>query len=163
VGAFARVWDLSIGPTPAYANGAMPLVATNTYAVAPQIWGNLGGYQDLVSALGGAHTTLGTGFGGGPFPIPLSGTFDASGSSPTYTPGNGIATWDGVTLTINVDGILKYNIQNSPKITDTRHLAGVLVYHPVVPEPSSLLMAGCGVVGLLSCAWRSRKHLPLAT
>jgi hypothetical protein len=102
----------------------------------------------------------------------LSGTFDArnvtlagNGGNPTYAPGNGVATWDGVTLTINVSGTVKYTIDdgNTPTvftddIDDTRVLAGTLVYHPFVPEPSSVLLLGCGAVGLLGYGWRARKR-----
>jgi hypothetical protein len=164
IGAFARQWDINIGPTPLLgAAGPMPLVAPNTYAVATQIWGYNQGYQALSSGLGGAVSHLSTVFSGAPFPIPLSGTFDASlGGSPVYTPGSGVATWDGTTLTINVNGKVTYNIQGSngsaDQIADSQVLVGTLVYHPAVPEPSSLLMLGCGIVGLASYAWRNRKR-----
>jgi hypothetical protein len=173
IGAFARFWGNSIGPS-AYAAGAMPFVGGTSYAVAPQIWAHLGGYEDFVSGLGGDHVVLGSDFGGGPFPLPLSGTFDATntalignGGNPVYSPGAGVATWDGVTLTINVSGTLKYTIEdnNTPAngaddIDIVQTFNGQLVYHPYVPEPSSMVLAGCGVVGLLAAVWR-RKRQPI--
>jgi hypothetical protein len=35
------------------------------------------------------------------------------------------------------------------------------VAHPKVPEPTSLMLFGFGVVGLLSYAWRARKRRAL--
>lgn len=181
IGAHVRQYNLSIGPTPLLgADGPMPLVGTagptGFYAMATQIWGMLSGYQALVSGLGGSFDDLSTVFSGAPFPVPLSGDFDArvvtlvaNAGSPVYTPGAGVASWDGATLTIPVSGSVRYTIDDgdtpldfSDDIDDTRVLSGMLVYHPYVPEPSSMILAGCGVVGLLGAAWRSRKRRPLA-
>lgn len=75
-----------------------------------------------------------------PFPSPFAGN---------------VATWDGsTTLTIPVnfhlnfvDGGLTYDIDTFGVIVAVK-----------APEPSSMLLLGFGVVGLLSYAWRSRKR-----
>jgi hypothetical protein len=92
---------------------------------------------------------------------PVVDTIDLPTAGPSSTPfpspfaGNPI-DWDGTTLTIPVsfhlgfvDGGLTYDIDTF----------GQLVAHPqTVPEPSTMLMLGFGVAGLLSYAWRARKR-----
>jgi hypothetical protein len=40
----------------------------------------------------------------------------------------------------------------------TSYISGVIVANPKVPEPSSMVLLGFGVVGLLTYAWRKRRH-----
>jgi hypothetical protein len=164
VGAFARIWDMNIGPSGNYApNGAQPMVqgpaGVYSFAVAPLIWEMEDGYQALVSGLGNDLTELfdvnGPGVG---FPVPLGGTIDSTGLGPAFTPNATIGVWDSntQTLTINVNGTVKYFIDEDAVIIGSQKLSGTLVYRPA-PEPSSLLMAGCGAVGLMGACWCSRS------
>jgi hypothetical protein len=165
VGAFARVWDLSISPSADQApNGPQPMVqgpaGVYTFALAPLIWEMKSGYQALVSGLGNDLTALGDAIAPGiGFPIPLGGALDSTGLGPAFTPNGATGVWDSntQTLTLNVNGSVRYTLDDDNAIYDKRVVTGTLVYHPA-PEPSSMLLAGCGVVGLLSLAMRARKR-----
>jgi hypothetical protein len=165
VGAFARVWDLSISPSADQApNGPQPMVqgpaGVYTFALAPLIWEMASGYQGLVSGLGNDLTALGNALGAGiGFPIPLGGDLDSTGLGPAFTPNGSTGVWDSntQTLTLNVNGSVRYTLDSGAKIYDKRVVSGTLVYHPT-PEPSTMILAGCGVAGLLGLAVRSRKH-----
>ena len=169
VGAFARIWDLTIGPSSNFApNGAQPMAAgppgVYTFALAPLIWEFESGYQGLVSGLGNDLTDLGNAVAPTVgFPMPLGGTLDTTGLGPAFTPNASFGVWDEntLTLTLTIDGTVKYFIDEDAVIIGSQHLAGTLVYHPYVPEPSSMVLAGCGVVGLMSLALRTRKRRQL--
>ncbi len=67
-----------------------------------------------------------------------------------------IGTWDGTTLTLPVHSTVTTVIQASPLVTQTITMTGLIV--ATVPEPSSIFMAGLGVVGLVTVGYRSRKR-----
>jgi hypothetical protein len=167
VGAFARIWSLELSPSTFW--GAALGNPTNTsamaggvFAVGGMMMGVANGYQDLVSGLGDDHTDLSTAVLGQYFPVPLGGDLDLSTGSPIYVPNATIGTWDGTTLTINVNGSITYLIADGdggpedPDIPTTQTWDGVLVFTKA-PEPSSMVLLGFGVVGLLSYAWRKRR------
>jgi hypothetical protein len=168
VGAFARAWDMNIGPSSNHApNGAQAMagpVGAQTFFLAPLIWEIEYGYQALVSGLGSDLSDLGNILGPGVgFPLPLGGHLDTTGVTPTFTPNATTGVWDALTqtLTLNVDGRVTYVLDEDLAVFDSRRVSGTLVYNLAIPEPSSMLLAGCGIAGLLSLAWRSRKRQPL--
>lgn len=71
--------------------------------------------------------------------------------------GADIGTWDGTTLTLPVHSTVTTVIQASPLVTQTITMTGQIVAR-VVPEPSSVIMAGLGVVGLIATGYRARKR-----
>jgi hypothetical protein len=72
------------------------------------------------------------------------------------TNGSAVGSWDGTTLIIPVFSTLTYQIEDSPPIDDTVRFSGFIVAR--VPEPSTLIMAGMGVVGLVTVGYRARKR-----
>lgn len=109
------------------------------------------GRQAFVTVLGnGTDDVVGS-------PIFASGYFNDITS--TYTPGAGVGTWDGTTLTIPIDSKLTFRITNDfGGIDEDVVFTGQIVAVPFVPEPSTVTLLGFGVVGLLSYAWRARKR-----
>ncbi|REK19528.1 MAG: PEP-CTERM sorting domain-containing protein [Planctomycetota bacterium] len=69
-----------------------------------------------------------------------------------------IGTWDGTTLTIPIHSTFTTLITDDPfDIFTSFNLTGQIVATVrTVPEPSTMVLAGFGVVGLLSCAYRAR-------
>jgi hypothetical protein len=88
---------------------------------------------------------------------------DPEGLFGTGAPNTG--TFDNATLTLTLPVTsslpLPVNIDTDPVIEVIIYAltTGVIVATPKVPEPSTLMLLGFGVVGLLTCAWRSRKRL----
>lgn len=113
-----------------------------------QSWGAVEGYLDLVSAVANAQILLQTaGPSNTPLPLPLGSAGPTSG------------TWDGVTLTIPINSINSFALDSPlgpvPIVIET---TGVIIATVRVPEPSSVVLCGFGVVGLLSYAARARKR-----
>jgi hypothetical protein len=161
---YGRMWELTIGPTSAYYNAPMPQVGPQSYAEATQIWGMLDGYQDLLTPRGAVHTSLSGAIGGNPFPLVLTGTLDLRGPNPIYTPGPGVATWDGVALTINVQStvisVIDAGDQNNPldDIIDYRVTSGQMQFFPI-PEPHTLSLALIAfVLSAIAHSWRKRAQ-----
>ena len=71
--------------------------------------------------------------------------------------GADIGTWDGTTLTLPVHSTVTTVIQASPLVLQYITMTGQIVAR-VVPEPSSFIMAGLGVVGLIATGYRARKR-----
>jgi hypothetical protein len=112
------------------------------------------GVNALMASLGGIEDVYGI----------VVDTIDLTQAGPSSTPfpspfaGNPI-TWDGVTLTIPVNFHL--NFTDDDGLIYDIDTFGAIVAHPYVPEPSTMLLLGCGVAGLLSYAWRARKRRAL--
>ncbi len=81
---------------------------------------------------------------------------DVSGFPTIFsTNGADVGTWDGTTLTIPVHSTVTYEISSSPLIYNTVQFTGQIV--AVIPEPSTMIMAGLGVFGLVAVGYRKRK------
>lgn len=90
-------------------------------------------------------------------PTFASGTFNDNTS--TYTPGAGMGTWDGTTLTIPINSKFTFRVTSDfGGIDEDVIFTGQIVAVPYIPEPSTVTLLGFGVVGLLSYAWRARKR-----
>jgi hypothetical protein len=127
------------------------------------------GVQDIISAVAGTSII---GLAGNNYPVNFSQTY-ANGVATGGTDGHGAI--DGFTpLSGNIDPVtfhlvLPVNFLFWSRVTSGGHLQGYListvegqiVADPVVPEPSTMVLAAFGVVGLLSYAWRTRKRKAL--
>lgn len=141
------VFSFGVPPQPAIPGGVpstpMPLIGNNF---------NLTGQG--MSFIAGRRLIV---FANGP---PL-GVNDNSGVAgfPTLFGTNGadIGSWDGTTLIIPVHSTLTYVIDEALGISDTIQFTGQIVA-TLVPEPSSVIMAGLGVVGLVAAGYRARKR-----
>jgi hypothetical protein len=93
------------------------------------------------------------------FVSPLGNDNSSAAGFPTLfgTNGSGVGSWDGTTLVIPVFSTLTYQINASPAINTTVQFSGFITAR-VVPEPSTILMAGMGVVGLVTVGYRARKR-----
>jgi hypothetical protein len=93
------------------------------------------------------------------FVSPLGNDNSSAIGFPTLfgTNGSGVGSWDGTTLVIPVFSTLTYQIEDSPPIDTTVQFSGFITAR-VVPEPSTILMAGMGVVGLVTVGYRARKR-----
>ena len=89
-------------------------------------------------------------------PIPLDAETTLYGpAAPTAQP----VTWDGTTLTIPLSSYLKIDTIDENTNAETYYIiesSGQLVAH-LVPEPSTMMLAGFGIAGLLSYGLRKRR------
>jgi hypothetical protein len=140
-------WDFGIpGPNPAVLNPVTPVLSTPMALVLGSF--DLQGQGAALTVPSFQYLASGLGSGSGgieDFP------FINWGST-----GPDIGTWDGTTLTIPVHSTVTTVIQASPLVTQTITLTGQIV--AVIPEPSSVIMAGLGVVGLVAAGYRARKR-----
>lgn len=124
----------------------LPNIGGNNYIAAPsganaQALLAMDGFEDLLGIVTDILGLADGAAGGTPFPSPFAGN---------------VATFDGTTLTLPLTFSFTYG---DPGDTIYEiNTFGQLVAHVVVPEPSSMIMLGCGVAGLLSYSWRARKR-----
>jgi len=127
-------------------------LAGNNFNLAGQAMHFADGRQAFISALGNDTGFLGpsagdiiNGYTGDPLLF-----FGTAGSD--------IGTWDGVTLTLPVHSSYSFVVTTDfGGISQFVDIEGQLVLQ-VVPEPTTMTMAGLGIVGLLSYALRARKR-----
>jgi hypothetical protein len=131
----------------------IPLVGNN-FALGGTSLAFTQGRQAFVTALGNdTGDVIGN-------PLFASGTYNDNTS--TYTPGAGVGTWNGTTLTIPINSKLTFRVTSDyGGIDEDVMFTGQIVAVPFVPEPSTVTLLGFGVVGLLSYAWRARKRKSL--
>jgi hypothetical protein len=115
--------------------GAMPIIGPDTFAPLDNAFVTLTGAIDFVSALG----TDTSGADGLPivFSLPI--------------------TFDGTTLTIPYDFSFTTGSMEDGDDLFFVHTSGLLVAY-VVPEPSSVMLLGVAIVGLVGCAYRARRR-----
>jgi hypothetical protein len=70
--------------------------------------------------------------------------------------GPGIGSLVGGLLTIPVNSTFTVDIGSGIFLTVVN--TGTLVANATVPEPSTMMLLGFGVVGLLTCGWRARRQ-----
>jgi hypothetical protein len=108
------------------------------------------GWLDVVTGILADSIQLNeAGPNGGPFATPM-GPYVSEVTSTANA-----MTWDGATLTIPLSTRLKFTDDTTTYDITT---FGQLVLAPAVPEPSTMMLAGLGVVGSLSCVWRVRNR-----
>jgi hypothetical protein len=124
----------------------MPLVGNN-FDLAGQTATAVAGRQAFVSFLGNDTGSL--------VGVP---TFFGTLGPGVPTPGIDVGTWDGTTLTIPIHSQFTIQVTDDPfPIFQTATVVGQIVATPrIVPEPSTMVLFGFGVVGLLTAAWRKR-------
>lgn len=110
---------------------------------------NLSGQGARATAASNLFINSGLGSGGGGINNSPVIFFGSTGAD--------IGTWDGTTLTLPVHSTVTTVIQASPLVTQTITMTGQIVAR-VVPEPSSVIMAGLGVIGLIATGYRARKR-----
>jgi len=181
VGAVADFREITAGVLPYQTSGAlagfgnftMPLIPNGSVFNFPvgainsthvgQALLIMSGHEDIFSSLGSGtsglannpislNTPLMTSSQFNSAPTPVKNTYFA------HTQG-GVGTWDPVaqTLSIPVDSLALVSLAGLPVYVQ---IYGTLVATPV-PEPSTVTLFGCGIVGLLSYAWRARRRRAL--
>jgi hypothetical protein len=136
------------GPRPLGGGGVFPYVPGADFLI------NSGGRIAYVSTLGNDTADL----VGDP-----SAVFGSAGvASPSWDPTDPSAGPLG-TLTLPIESSFSTTVDLSSvspgkKGTVTFTSFGVIKATPKIPEPSSMVLLGFGVVGLAACAWRLRKR-----
>jgi hypothetical protein len=137
--------DTGTGSTVADGGPTLPWVGGTSYAAIPsgssaQALLAMEGWNDIVSGIVVDTVQLNElAAGDTPFPSVYAGN---------------VATFDGTTLTLPLSSVISFMDGTT---TYTITTAGTLVA-VVVPEPSTMILFGFSVVGLLSYAWRARKR-----
>ena len=141
LGAFAQYNTLRLdfgAPTYALPSTPVALGGGGTFDLAGQAMSFTTGRYAIVSGIGNGEDDV----------VGFPTVFGTSAAD--------VGSWDGTTLIIPVHSTVTYTLQDTPAIYDTITFTGQIV--AVIPEPSTMIMAGLGVVGLVTVGYRSRKR-----
>jgi hypothetical protein len=142
--------EMDFGSSPNFPSSPMVRAGDN-FNLAGQATSYIDGRQAGVSNFGSEIVT-----GSGPDPDIL--TLYGFGAILFGTNGSDIGSWDGNTLILPVHSTMTWRLTNDfGSIDEQRTLTGQLVAVPYVPEPSSLVLALAGLIGLAVWGWRRRR------
>jgi len=166
IGALERIYGsvydslLSLDPTLSHPQ-ALAITGGNNFDTAGLVLPQLQGYEDITTGIGAGPYKIG--LAGQNYPISIHSDYDPNtGAARQYYVANN-ATVDPVTLHLVIP--FNFVLFNEVTVGSNRDyqvvtIRGQIVANPT-PEPSSVVLFGFGVVGLLSYAWRARKRKAL--
>jgi hypothetical protein len=134
---------------------ARPMAPGGAFPFAPGVDALLGTYGRIV------FTSVFDADSGDVIGDPLAALGTAGATPGTIVPGPGAGE---LTLTIPIESSFTVTLSVTPPgglptpVPVTFLASGVIVAVSVVPEPSSMALLGCGIVGLVACGYRLRKR-----
>jgi hypothetical protein len=166
IGALQRnynsVYDSLVSLDPTLSGpAALPITGGNQFDTAGLVLPQTQGYEDITTGIGAGPYKISA---IGNYPISFHSAYDQNTGAPAqgYVANN--ATVDPVTLHMIIP--INFQLWNEVTVGSNRDyqvitLRGQIVADPPIPEPSTIILFGFGIVGLLSNAWRARKRRAL--
>jgi len=160
---YNQVYDslVSLDPATQTTPTAIPITGGNSFDVSGIVLPERQGIEDIVTGIGAGPYRID--LSGSNFPINFYSSYDPNTGNQIqgYTPESG--TVDPVTLQLVIP--FNFVLYNEVTVGSNRDyqvavVGGRIVANPA-PEPSTIVLFGFGVVGLLSYAWRARKRKAL--